>query len=127
MIQVYEYDENFILTVPIALEPDEEGNYIIPENCTTVQPPSFIKAMYQPYEKTWTEAATQEEIDAILDQAEQGTEPLPVDLLKMQNAKLTLRVAAAEKENTQRRQREADTALIIAQLQSQISDLKEVK
>nr|WP_233099769.1 hypothetical protein [Bacillus velezensis] len=61
MIQVYEYDKNFILTKPVPIDPDEEGNYTIPENCTTVQPPSFIKAMYHPAEETWTEAATQEE------------------------------------------------------------------
>ncbi|MCY8971447.1 hypothetical protein MOE37_07565 [Bacillus atrophaeus] len=127
MIQVYEYDENFFLTVPVTIEPDEEGNYSIPENCTTIQPPSFIKAMYHPSEKKWTEAATQEEIDAIYRQAEQDTEPLPIDLLKIQNAKLSLQIATAEKENAQRRQREADTALLIAQLQKEISDLKERK
>ncbi|AXY37998.1 hypothetical protein D3C60_09635 [Bacillus velezensis] len=127
MIQVYEYDENFILTKPVPIEPDEEGNYTIPENCTTVQPPSFIKAMYHPAEKTWTEAASQEEIEAIHRQAEQEREPLPIDLLKVQNAKLSLQVAAAEKENAQRRQREADTALLIAQLQKQVSELKEGK
>ncbi|WP_445430027.1 hypothetical protein [Bacillus atrophaeus] len=127
MIQVYEYDKNFILTVPIAIEPGEDKNYTIPENCTTVQPPPFFKPMFQPEEQKWTEAASQEEIDAIYRQAEQETEPLPIDLLKMQNAKLSLQVAAAEKENAQRRQREADTALLIAQLQKQVSDLKEGK
>ena len=127
MIQVYEYDENFILTKPVPVEPDEEGNYTIPENCTTVQPPSFIKAMYHPSDKSWTEAATQEEKEELEKQIENGRVSSPVDLLKMQNAKLSLQVAAAEKENAQRRQREADTALLIAQLQKDITDLKEGK
>ncbi|AVI29808.1 MULTISPECIES: hypothetical protein [Bacillus amyloliquefaciens group] len=127
MIQVYEYDENFILTKPVAIEPDEEGNYTIPENCTIVQPPSFIKAMYHPAEKTWTEAATEEEKEELEKQIENGRVSSPVDLLKMQNAKLSLQVAATEKENAQRRQREADTALLIAQLQKDITDLKEGK
>ena len=46
MIQVYEYDENFILTKPITIEPDEEGNYVIPENCTKVEPVSFYRAKF---------------------------------------------------------------------------------
>ncbi|MBW7976619.1 hypothetical protein [Bacillus velezensis] len=127
MIQVYEYDENFILTKPVIVEPDEEGNYTIPENCTDVQPPSFIKAMYHPSDKLWTEAATEEEKEELEKQIENGRVSSPVDLLKMQNAKLSLQVAAAEKENAQRRQREADTALLIAQLQKDITDLKEGK
>ncbi|MED3511726.1 hypothetical protein [Bacillus velezensis] len=127
MIQVYEYDENFILTKPVIIEPDEEGDYTIPKNCTTVQPPSFIKAMYHPSDKSWTEAATQEEKEELEKQIENGRISSPVDLLKMQNAKLSLQVAAAEKENAQRRQREADTALLIAQLQKDITDLKEGK
>ncbi|ARJ76175.1 MULTISPECIES: hypothetical protein [Bacillus] len=127
MIQVYEYDENFILTKPVIIEPDGKGNFIIPENCTDVQPPSFIKAMYHPSDMSWTEAATQEEKEELEKQIENGRVSSPVDLLKMQNAKLSLQVAAAEKENAQRRQREADTALLIAQLQKDITDLKEGK
>ncbi|MCY8940652.1 hypothetical protein [Bacillus atrophaeus] len=128
MIQVYEYNENFILTRPVIIEADdEEGNYTIPKNCTTIQPPSFIKAMFHPTEKVWTEAATQEEKEELEKQIENGRVSSPVDLLKMQNAKLSLQVAAAEKENAQRRQREADTALLITQLQKDITDLKESK
>lgn len=127
MIQVYEYDENFMLTKPILIELDDEDKYIIPENCTEIQPPAFFKSRFYPEEQTWKEAATLEEIDEILRQAEQETETLPIDILKTQNAKLTLRVAATEKENGLRRQREADTTLLIAQLQKQISELKEVK
>ncbi|ASB67116.1 MULTISPECIES: hypothetical protein [Bacillus] len=96
MIQVYEYDENFILTKPVPVEPDEEGNYTIPENCTTVQPPSFIKAMYHPAEKTWTEAATQEEKKALEKQIESGRAPSPVDELKAQNAAITTQLAEAQ-------------------------------
>ena len=127
MIQVYEYDENFILTKPVIIEPDEEGDYSIPENCTVIQPPSFIKAMYHPSDKLWTEAATEEEKEELEKQIENGRVSSPVDLLKMQNAKLSLQVVAAEKENAQRRQREADTTLLIAQLQKDITDLKEGK
>lgn len=94
MIQVYEYDENFILTKPVIIEPDEEGDYTIPENCTVIQPPSFIKAMYHPSDKLWTEAATEEEKEELEKQIENGRVSSPVDLLKMQNAKLSLQVAS---------------------------------
>ncbi|MCY7947306.1 hypothetical protein P8891_13300 [Bacillus atrophaeus] len=96
MIQVYEYDENFIFTKPVPVEPDEDDNYIIPENCTTVQPPSFIKAMYHPAEKKWTEQATQEEKNALEKQIETGREPSPVDELKSQNAAITAQLAEAQ-------------------------------
>ncbi len=43
MIQVYEYDENFILTKPVPIEPDEDGNYMIPERI--VQPFSLLPSL----------------------------------------------------------------------------------
>ncbi|WEY94095.1 hypothetical protein P5624_09695 [Bacillus subtilis] len=125
MIQVYRYDENFIFVEPILIEePDEDGKYAIPENCTTVQPPSFVKPKYQPEDQAWTEEATKEEIAQLYEKAASEREQSPIDILKIQNAKLTLQIAAAEKENTDRRKREAEQALMIAQLQQAINDLK---
>ncbi|MEC1700915.1 MULTISPECIES: hypothetical protein [Bacillus] len=65
MIQVYEYDENFILTKPITIEPNEEGNYVIPENCTKVEPVSFYRAKFDVKKEQWFESATQEYIDSL--------------------------------------------------------------
>ncbi|PAY11543.1 hypothetical protein [Bacillus sp. 7705b] len=124
MKQVYGYDENFFFTVPLTIEPDEEGIYSVPENCTTIQPPSFVKPKFHPEEQTWTEEATQEEIEQLYEKAASEREQSPIDILKIQNAKLTLQIAAAEKENADRRKREAEQALIIAQLQQAINDLK---
>ncbi|XOT25699.1 hypothetical protein ACLQ7P_12730 [Bacillus subtilis subsp. subtilis] len=124
MKQVYEYDENFFFTVPLTIEPDEEGNYNVPENCTTIQPPSFVKPKFHPEKETWTEEATQEEIEQLYEKAASEREKSPIDILKTQNAKLTLQIAAAEKENADRRKREAEQALMIAQLQQTVNDLK---
>ncbi|CAF1735051.1 hypothetical protein [Bacillus subtilis] len=125
MIQVYRYDENFIFIEPVPIEePGEDGKYAIPENCTTIQPPSFVKPKFHPDEQAWTEEATQEEIAQLYDKAASEREQSPIDILKNQNAKLTLQIAAAEKENADRRKREAEQALMIAQLQQAINDLK---
>ncbi|GLZ63682.1 hypothetical protein [Bacillus amyloliquefaciens] len=115
MIQVYEYDENFILTKPVPIEPDEEGNYTIPENCTTVQPPSFIKARYHPAEKTWTEAATQEEKKALEKQIESGRVPFTVDELKGQNAAITEQLAEAQSLAESQAQMIANLYLMLAE------------
>ncbi len=49
MIQAYKYGEDFIFIGPSIIgEVDEQGNYIIPENCTLIQPPSFFKAKFDP-------------------------------------------------------------------------------
>lgn len=126
MIQVYRYDENFVFVEPVLVtEKDDEGNYVIPESCTEVAPPddpSLFKAKFNPETQQWTESATQEEIDAILNAG--GSEISAVDLLKQQNAKLTLQLTTINKENEERRQREAEMTLLLAQLQSDINTMK---
>ncbi|MCY8485426.1 hypothetical protein MOC97_07990 [Bacillus atrophaeus] len=96
MIQVYRYDEDYFFIEPIPVERDEDDNYIIPDNCTTIQPPPFIKAMYHPNEKKWTEAATPKEKKALEKQIESGRAPFPVDELKAQNAAITAQLAEAQ-------------------------------
>nr|MDH3083627.1 hypothetical protein [Bacillus subtilis] len=83
MIQVYRYDENFIFVEPILIEePDEDGKYAIPENCTTVQPPSFVKPKYQPEDQAWTEEATKEEIAQLYEKATVNENSLRLIFLK---------------------------------------------
>lgn len=48
MIQVYEYNHRYELVKPIEVsQVDDEGNYVVPDQCTTIAPPnnpSFYKA-----------------------------------------------------------------------------------
>ncbi|CAM4161462.1 hypothetical protein BS11774_01090 [Bacillus subtilis] len=126
MLQVYRYDENYMFIEPILVtEIDEKGDYIIPADCTTVElpdSPSLFKPKFDTENQEWTETATQEEIEAILNSG--GKEISAIDLLKQQNASLSLQVAKSEKENEERRMREAEQALVIAQMQKQIEELK---
>ncbi|MCV0024737.1 hypothetical protein [Bacillus sp. XT-2] len=126
MIQVYKYDENLVFIEPVIIhEKDDAGNYVIPGFCTEVAPPdspSLFKPKFNTETREWTESATQEEIDAILTSV--PSETSPVDLLVQQNAKLTMQLAAVNKENEERRQREAEMTLLLAQLQSDINTLK---
>ncbi|MCY7886330.1 hypothetical protein [Bacillus inaquosorum] len=116
MIQVYMYDENYIFLKPLIIEDiDETNNYIIPNNCTIVQPPSFIKAMYHPDKKEWTEAATQEEKKALEKQIESGRVPSLVDELKAQNAAITEQLAEAKSMTESQAQMIANLYLILAE------------
>ncbi|MDY7432058.1 hypothetical protein UJ203_10090 [Bacillus sp. V26] len=65
MIQVYRYDENYIFIEPVIVEEDGNGNYVIPENCTDVEPVSFYKAKFDINKKEWYESASQEYIDSL--------------------------------------------------------------
>ncbi|MEE5181508.1 hypothetical protein JDW21_21405 [Bacillus subtilis] len=126
MIQVYRYDENLLFIEPMLIsQKDEEGNYVIPSNCTTIplpDSPSLFKAKFDAEKQKWIESATQEEIDAVLSSV--GDEISVVDLLKQQNAALSLQIAKTEKENEERRMRESEQAFVIAQMQKQIEKLK---
>lgn len=126
MIQVYKYDENLVFIEPVIIhEKDDAGHYVIPGFCTEIAPPdspSLFKPKFNTETQEWTESATQEEIDAILTSV--PSETSPVDLLVQQNAKLTMQLAAVNKENEERRQREAEMTLLLAQLQSDINTLK---
>ncbi|MEC1404154.1 hypothetical protein [Bacillus subtilis] len=79
MIQVYMYDENYNFVRPVIIDDfDENENYQIPENCTTIQPQSFYKAKFNPETKEWFESATQEYIDSL-----KPPPPVPTDLDKV--------------------------------------------
>ncbi|WEZ22042.1 hypothetical protein P5661_10920 [Bacillus subtilis] len=126
MLQVYRYDENLLFVEPVIVtEMDEVGNYVIPADCTEVElpdSPSLFKPKFDSTDQTWIESATQEEIDAILNS---GTiEVSAIDLLVKQNAKLTVQLATVNKENEERRQREAEMTLLIAQLKADVATLK---
>lgn len=88
MIQVYEYNHQYELVRPIEVfERDDAGNYIIPDQCTTIAPPnnpSFYKAAFDVEKQQWYESATQE--------YSLKAAPLPpsdIELLKKQNALLS--------------------------------------
>lgn len=89
MIQAYEYNQQNELIIPIEVFERDEGNYIIPEQCTTIAPPnnpSFYKPAFDVKKQQWYEAATQEYIDSL------KPAPLPpsdIELLKKQNALLS--------------------------------------
>ncbi|WP_249705092.1 hypothetical protein [Bacillus zhangzhouensis] len=70
-------------------EIDDEGNYVIPDQCTTIAPPnnpSFYKAAFDVEKQQWYEAATQEYIDSLKPAPFQ---PSDIELLKKQNALLS--------------------------------------
>ncbi|MGQ9007659.1 hypothetical protein ACTXHP_05445 [Bacillus stercoris] len=116
MIQVYRYDENFIFVEPVPIEePGEDGKYVIPENGTTIQPPSFIKPMFHPEEQRWSEVATQAEKDEILKQVEKGTVPSPLDELKFQNAQIMVQLAEAQNLIESQSKMIADLLLMLAE------------
>ncbi|WFA04402.1 hypothetical protein [Bacillus sp. HSf4] len=87
MIQVFQYDINFLLTdILIVEEIDEEGNYVLPENSTTISPPEGLyKPKFYPDENVWKESATQEYIDSM---QPPPSEPSEVDNLRKQVADL---------------------------------------
>ncbi|QHF59146.1 prophage-derived uncharacterized protein [Bacillus subtilis] len=88
----------------------------------TPDDPSFFEPKFDPKKQEWVESATQEEIDEILSKGDH--EVSVVDQLKQQNAALSLQIAKTEKENEDRRMREAEQAFVIAQMQKQIEELK---
>ncbi|WP_285528128.1 hypothetical protein [Bacillus altitudinis] len=90
MIQVYEYNHRYELVRSIEVsQVDDEGNYVVPDQCTTIAPPnnpSFYKAAFDVKKQQWYESATQEYIDSL------KSAPLPpsdIELLKKQNALLS--------------------------------------
>ncbi|MGG1227977.1 hypothetical protein [Bacillus halotolerans] len=116
MIQVYRYDENFFFIKPVPIEEqDEEGRYNIPENCTTVQPPSFIRARFHPDEQKWTEEATQEEKDTLLKQIENGKVSSPLEELKSQNAEIMVQLAESQNQAETQAKMIADLLLMLAE------------
>ncbi|MBU5260728.1 hypothetical protein KQI25_16195 [Bacillus pumilus] len=119
MKPIYAYDENFKYIRGGDKEiPDDVE---IPEGFTDVQPQDGLyKAEYNPASKTWSESATQEYIDSL--QTEQP--PYDIDLLKQQNAVLTKQLSQLSKDAAAAKVREAQMAKQLAQLMTEIQELK---
>ncbi|WP_144474352.1 hypothetical protein [Bacillus pumilus] len=119
MKPIYAYDENFKYIRGGDKEiPDDVE---IPEGFTDVQPQDGLYiAEYNPASKTWGESATQEYIDSL--QTEQP--PYDIDLLKQQNAVLTKQLSQLSKDAAAAKLREAQMAKQLAQLMTEIKELK---
>nr|WGE05874.1 hypothetical protein P5640_07945 [Bacillus subtilis] len=93
MIQVYEYDNNYLFTnLMIIEEYDDKDGYIIPENCTPISPPNSPSLYIPRFNKTkqvWEESASQEYINSVKLQPEKPSE---LDLLgqSLAEAKITI-------------------------------------
>ncbi|MGM0968708.1 MAG: hypothetical protein ACQEWR_09030 [Bacillota bacterium] len=113
---VHRYDENFDLVASVILtETDEKGNYIIPENCTTIAPPdnpSLYKSRFDQKKEEWFESATQEYIDSL--------QPIPlppsdIELLKQQNADLLQQLAESEKRAEEQSKTTAELIMLLTE------------
>ncbi|PIK28341.1 hypothetical protein [Bacillus pumilus] len=119
MKPIYAYDENFKYIPDGDSEIPDDAE--IPEGFTDQQPQEGLyKAKYNPKSKTWSESATQEYIDSL--QTEQP--PYDIDLLKQQNAVLTKQLSQLSKEAAAAKLREAQMAKQLAQLMTEIQELK---
>ncbi|MBU8727717.1 hypothetical protein [Bacillus pumilus] len=119
MKPIYAYDENFKYIPGGDKEIPDEAD--IPEGFTDVQPQDGLYiAEYNPVSKTWSESATQEYIDSL--QTEQP--PYDIDLLKQQNAVLTKQLSQLSKEAAAAKLREAQMAKQLAQLMTEIQEMK---
>ncbi|QTV13685.1 MULTISPECIES: hypothetical protein [Bacillus] len=119
MKPIYAYDENFKYIPGGDKEIPDDAE--IPEGFTDVQPQEGLYiAEYNPTSKTWSESATQEYIDSL--QIEQP--PDDIDLLKQQNAVLTKQLTELTKEAAAAKLREAQMAKQLAQLMTEIQELK---
>lgn len=119
MKPIYAYDEDFKYIRGGDKEIPDEAE--IPEGFTDIQPQDGLYlAEYDPASKTWSESATQEYIDSL--QTEQP--PYDIDLLKQQNAVLTKQLTELSKEAAAAKLREAQMAKQLAQLMTEIQELK---
>ncbi|MBW4850953.1 hypothetical protein [Bacillus safensis] len=119
MKPIYAYDEDFKYIHGGDKEIPDDAE--IPEGFTDVQPQEGLYiAKYNPSSKTWSESATQEYIDSL--QTEQP--PYDIELLKQQNAVLTKQLTELSKEAAAAKIREAQMAKQLAQLMTEIQELK---
>ncbi|MCM3138940.1 hypothetical protein M3573_11665 [Bacillus safensis] len=119
MKPIYAYDEDFKYIPRGDKEIPDDAE--IPEGFTDVQPQEGLYiAEYNPASKTWSESATQEYIDSL--QTEQP--PYDIDLLKQQNAVLTKQLSQLSKDAAAAKLREAQMAKQLAQLMTEIQELK---
>ncbi|WP_242730333.1 hypothetical protein [Bacillus altitudinis] len=119
MKPIYAYDEDFKYIPGGGKEIPDDAE--IPDGFTDVQPQEGLYiAKYNPSSKTWSESATQEYIDSL--QTEQP--PYDIELLKQQNAVLTKQLTELSKEAAAAKLREAQMAKQLAQLMTEIQELK---
>ena len=119
MKPIYAYDEDFKYIPGGDKEIPDDAE--IPDGFTDVQPQEGLYiAKYNPSSKTWSESATQEYIDSL--QTEQP--PYDIELLKQQNAVLTKQLTELSKEAAAAKLREAQMAKQLAQLMTEIQELK---
>ncbi|PRS67588.1 hypothetical protein ACE6HX_11810 [Bacillus pumilus] len=119
MKPIYAYDDNFKYIPGGDKEIPDDAE--IPEGFTDVQPQEGLYiAEYNSASKTWSESATQEYIDSL--KTEQP--PYDIDLLKQQNAVLTKQLTELSKEAAAAKLREAQMAKQLAQLMTEIQELK---
>ncbi|QCU17582.1 hypothetical protein BPGQ101_01370 [Bacillus altitudinis] len=119
MKPIYAYDEDFKYIPGGDKEIPDDAE--IPDGFTDVQPQEGLYiAKYNPSSKTWSESATQEYIDSL--QTEQP--PYDIELLKQQNAVLTKQLTELSKEAAAAKLREAKMAKQLAQLMTEIQELK---
>ncbi|MCY7858642.1 hypothetical protein P9D51_22860 [Bacillus sonorensis] len=85
------YDENFKYAGEDDIELNIEEGEELPPNCTTALiPAGLYDPKYDPEKDKWFESATKEYIESVTPPA---PEPNPTDLLKKQNALLSLQIA----------------------------------
>lgn len=68
MLQVYKYDSNGNYIEPVSIDVDENGKYVLPENCTDLPlPQPNWKPLFQ--NGNWVETITQDELDILTGQS----------------------------------------------------------
>ena len=86
MKQLYRFDEHGYYIEPVIIEPDELGEYHIPEDCTDIElPQPNYKPKFNKDKLAWDETVSDEELDDILNPPVQKTE---IDILKEKNEEL---------------------------------------
>lgn len=88
MKQVYMFDSEGKFIEPVIIYPDEEGNYIIPDDCTNQELP---QPNWKPVFKDgkWVETITDEELAEL----SKPPEPTEIELLKKENENLKQQLA----------------------------------
>ena len=86
MKQLYRFDENGNYIEPVIIEPDNLGEYHIPEDCTDIElPQPNYRPKFNKDKLVWEETVSEEELEEILNPPIQKTE---IDILKEKNEKL---------------------------------------
>ncbi|MEK5500460.1 hypothetical protein [Bacillus sp. FSL M8-0168] len=85
------YDENYLFAGETNIEINAEKGEKLPPNCTTTLiPEGLYLPKYDSEKDKWIESATKEYIESV---TPPDPEPNPTDLLKKQNALLSLQIA----------------------------------